>query len=82
MPSSTLTSKGQTTIPKEIREYLKLHPGDQIDFIVRDDGMVFLAPASINAKDLKAILHRPGMRTVTVEEMLRAVKSRAAALTK
>lgn len=82
MPTATLTSKGQTTIPKEIREYLKLHPGDQIDFIVQNDGTVFLAPAVTDARELKGILHRPGMKPVSVEEMRAAVRERAASRTK
>jgi len=82
MPTATLTSKGQTTIPKEIREHLHLHPGDQIDFIVQDDGTVVLAPAVTDARELKAILHRVGMKTLTVEEMSAAVRKRAAAKVK
>ncbi len=82
MPTSTLTSKGQTTIPKEIRDYLKLHPGDQIDFIVQDDGTVFLAPAVSDARELKGVLHRPGMKPVSVEEMRTAVRKRAASWAK
>lgn len=82
MSTATLTSKGQTTIPKEIRDYLKLHPGDQIDFIIQDDGMVSLAPARIDARELRAILHRPGMGTVSLAEMRRTVRSRAAGLSK
>jgi AbrB family looped-hinge helix DNA binding protein len=38
MATSLLTVKGQTTIPKKIREYLNLHPGDKIDFIVDENG--------------------------------------------
>jgi AbrB family looped-hinge helix DNA binding protein len=78
MPTATVTSKGQTTIPKEIRDYLKLHPGDQIDFIAADDGTVTLVPAMIDVTDLKAVLHRKGMKAVSVEKMRAVVKRRAA----
>lgn len=37
MPTSTLTSLGQTTIPKSIRDALHLQPGDRIEFIVEED---------------------------------------------
>jgi len=82
MPTATITSKGQTTIPKEIRDYLKLHAGDQVDFIAGDDGTVTLIPAMIDVMDLKAILHRRGMKTVPLEKMRAAVIKRAGALLK
>src|SRR5688572_15485594 len=53
MPSSTLTSKGQTTIPKEVRDHLKLQSGDQIDFVIQENGTVLLRPATIHVRELK-----------------------------
>ena len=82
MPTATVTSKGQTTIPKEIRDYLKLHPGGKADFITGDDGTVTLVPAMLDVMDLKAVLHRKGMKAVSVEEMKAVVRKRAAALSK
>jgi antitoxin PrlF len=38
MPTATLTSKGQTTIPREVREFLKLKPGDKLEFRLMPDG--------------------------------------------
>lgn len=46
MPSAALTTKGQLTIPKAIREMLRLKPGDGIEFVVRADGGVYVVPAS------------------------------------
>ncbi|WP_407541174.1 type II toxin-antitoxin system PrlF family antitoxin [Deinococcus radiomollis] len=43
---STLTSKGQTTVPKPIREQLRLDPGAEIDWTVQPDGSVLLRPAT------------------------------------
>lgn len=40
MPIGTLTSKGQVTIPKPVRDALELQPGDRIDFEVRDGVLV------------------------------------------
>jgi AbrB family looped-hinge helix DNA binding protein len=40
MSTSTLTSKGQTTIPKDVRKRLNLHPGDRLEFVIDDDGCV------------------------------------------
>jgi antitoxin PrlF len=48
----TLTSKGQTTIPKPIRDHLGLHAGDQLDFVIEPDGRVTLRPATIDVMDL------------------------------
>ena len=41
---SAITSKGQATIPKAIREHLHLKPGDRVKFFVHPDGTVFLLP--------------------------------------
>lgn len=76
MPSSVITVKGQTTIPKTIRNHLNLHPGDQIDFVIEDDGKVMLEPATLDVKELEGILHKPGMKAVTVKEMKAAIKRR------
>ena len=40
MTASTLTIKGQTTVPKSIREHLKLKAGDKVDFLIESDGRV------------------------------------------
>jgi antitoxin PrlF len=76
MSVSMVTSKGQTTIPKKIRDHLKIQPGDKIDFIIDSNGKVVLEPATLEVKELEGILHRPGMKTVPVEEMKKAVKKR------
>jgi AbrB family looped-hinge helix DNA binding protein len=76
MPSSTLTSKGQTTIPKLIRDHLKLRSGDQIDFLVRPDGVVVLRPATLNVRELKGMLHRKNMKAVSVDAMNEAIRRR------
>lgn len=76
MTVATVTTKGQTTIPKKIREHLKLHAGDRIDFIIDDKGKVLVQPATLDVKELDGVLHRPGMKTVSIEEMSRAIKAR------
>ncbi len=77
MSSATLTSKGQITIPKGIRDALRLGPGDRLDFFIQDDGRVFVQPATLKVTDLKGILYRKGARPVSVEEMCAAVIRRA-----
>ena len=69
MNSSTMTSKGQTTIPKEIRELLHLHVGDKIDFIIEPDNRVILCPSTTDIRHLKGLLKRKGGKKVSVELM-------------
>ena len=70
--ASTVTSKGQTTIPKAIRERLNLKPGDRVDFVVEDDGRALLVPATVHLSQLKGILPKPS-KTVTIDDMAAAV---------
>ncbi|RDE08160.1 AbrB/MazE/SpoVT family DNA-binding domain-containing protein [Pelagibacterium lacus] len=68
MSTATLTSKGQMTLPKEIREDLNLKAGDKVDF-VKVGGRYELRPRNLRAADFAGMLHRPGMRAMSVEEM-------------
>ncbi len=76
MPSSTLTSKGQTTIPKEVRDHLKLRSGDQIDFLIQHNGTVVVRPATLHVSQLKGILHRKNMKAIPVDAMNDAIRKR------
>jgi len=76
MPASLLTSKGQTTIPKQIRKYLHLEPGDRVDFVIDEKGKVILEPVTIDVRELEGILHRPGMKAVSTQDMHEAIKQR------
>ena len=75
MSTSTLTSKGQTTIPKDVRKRLNLHPGDRLEFVIDEDGRVLVLPASIDASELAGML-KPPARSVRVEDMNRAIRKR------
>ena len=68
----SVTSKGQTTIPKEIRDRLGLEAGTRIEWSI-EDGKATLRPRTIRAVDLAGILHRPGMKPLTIEEMDEAI---------
>jgi AbrB family looped-hinge helix DNA binding protein len=70
---STITSKGQTTIPGEIRRHLKLKPGDRIEFVVEPDGKVVLMPATVDVRELKGLL-APAPRRVSLEAMEAAIR--------
>ena len=78
MPAATLTSKGQTTIPLEVREFLKLKSGDRLEFKFNADGKtVTLRPANIPISDLKGLLKRDGMKPYQSNERNLAAKTRA-----
>ena len=76
---SAITVKGQATIPKAIREHLRLKPGDRIKFFVHPDGSVVLLPKR-PASDLRGIV-KSGRRPVTIEEMREATAANAAGIT-
>ncbi len=75
MPTATLTSKGQTTIPKEIRDYLLIDAGDRLEFIIDDTGRVILLPATLEVQSIKGIFPRP-KRPASVEEMRAAIRKK------
>jgi antitoxin PrlF len=76
---SAITAKGQTTIPKAIREHLRLKPGDRVKFFVHPDGSVVLLP-KLPASALRGIV-KPRRRPVTIAEMGAAAAAGAADVT-
>lgn len=68
MSSATVTSKGQITLPKEVRQELGLKAGDKVEFD-KVDGRFVLRPRNRSILELAGILHRPGMKAMTIEEM-------------
>ena len=68
---SALTRKGQATIPKAIREHLRLKPGDRVKFFVHPDGSVVLLPKLPVTALRGMVKHRDS--PVTIEEMNEAV---------
>lgn len=74
---SAITTKGQATIPKAIRDHLQLKPGDRVKFFVHPDGSVVLLPKR-PAIVLRGLLKSRRRRPVTIEEMNRAVAAGAA----
>ncbi len=73
---SAITVKGQATIPKAIREHLRLKAGDRVKFFVHPDGTVVLLP-KLPASALRGIL-KAKRRAVTISEMNAAVSEAAA----
>lgn len=77
MAYSTLTAKGQTTIPKRVRDRLGLKAGDRIEFVANDDGTASMVPATLHIADLVGCLPAP-KRAASLEDMDRAIRKRAA----
>ncbi|HUX89230.1 MAG TPA: AbrB/MazE/SpoVT family DNA-binding domain-containing protein [Gallionellaceae bacterium] len=68
---ATLTSKGQTTIPKEIRDELGMKPGDRMTFTLMPDSTVIMRVKSKKLSDLAGCLHKKGRKPVPVEQLSR-----------
>lgn len=68
---STLTSKGQTTIPKEIRDELGMKPGDRMTFTLMPDATVVMRVKSKSITELAGSLFKKGRKTVPVEQLSR-----------
>ena len=74
MPTSTVTSKGQVTIPKSIRDALGVGPGDRVLFVRHDDGTVVVRPETVDVRSLKGMLKDRVRRPISVEEMNEAIE--------
>lgn len=77
MPCATITSKGQVTIPKEIRDYLKLDTGTKVDFVITETGEVKVIPLVSNVKTLSGMLEQTEKKAATLEEMDKAIRKGA-----
>lgn len=69
MSDATLTTKGQTTIPKEIRERLGLEPGDKLTFTALSDGTVVMRAKTRKLLELAGSLTRADQPSVGIDEM-------------
>ena len=73
MATATLSSKGQITLPKVVRERLRVDTGDQVDFLLNDRGDVVVRAATLDISELKGLLKRSRARPVTIEDMNAAI---------
>ncbi len=74
MAISTLTSKGQITIPQKVRKQLCLRTGDKLDFQVDDNGLIVLSPANKGVSEVFGLLQHRAKRKVSVKDMDRELK--------
>jgi AbrB family looped-hinge helix DNA binding protein len=68
MATAAVTSKGQITIPVEVRKKLGLKPGDRVRFIEGENGEYILRPKTSSIMDLEGCVPWTG-KPVTIEEM-------------
>ena len=71
MAETTMTSKGQVTIPKSVRTQLDLKPGVKMDVQVEEDGSMRIRPKNLKFRDVFGMLatKSTSRKPVTVEEM-------------
>jgi AbrB family looped-hinge helix DNA binding protein len=73
MATATMTSKGQVTIPKEVRDALRLETGHRIAFQVREDGIVEMRPENVDLMSLRGIF-KSSVKGVTLKDMNEAIR--------
>ena len=77
MTTATMTTKGQVTIPLDVRQRLGLDAGDRIEFVELESGEYAIKPAIDDVRSLKGLLRKPS-KPVTVEDMNKAIRTRGA----
>jgi antitoxin PrlF len=75
MPEATLTSKGQLTLPKAVRDRLRVHAGDTVDFVIDPSGDIHVRAGRFDARDLQGLLRKPGRKPVSLEAMDDAIRA-------
>lgn len=81
MVELTMTSKGQITLNRRLREGLGLRPGDKVRVEVRPDGGLIIPPVHRRTRtwdDAVGILKRPGQPVLSIEDMNDAIAEAAA----
>ena len=77
MSTATLTSKGQITIPADVRRVLNVQTGDRVEFVQVEPGRFELVAATRSVRELKGLFGKAA-RTVSIDEMNRAIAERGA----
>lgn len=75
MSSATVTSKGQVTIPIDVRNRLGIETGDRIEFVEVADGEFVIRPAIQDVRALRGFLKKPS-KPVSTAKMREAIKKR------
>ena len=78
MTTATLTSKGQITIPADVRRSLNVQTGDRVEFVQIEPGRFEILAATRSVRELKGMFGKAA-RTVSIEEMNRTIAECGAA---
>ena len=76
MTTAVVTSKGQITIPKPVRDGLGVESGDRVEFVELERGVYTVVAATRDIRDLKGMIPKPA-RPVSVEDMNKAIRRHA-----
>lgn len=77
MTTATLTSKGQITIPADVRRVLNVQTGDRVEFVQIEPGRFEIVAATRSVRELKGMFGKPA-RCISIEEMNRTIAERGA----
>ncbi len=77
MSTATLTSKGQITIPADVRRALNVEAGDRVEFVQVEPGRFEVIPATRSVQSLKGMFGKP-KRSVSIAEMNATIARRGA----
>ena len=75
MAETMIDEDGHLLLPKEVREYLHLNPGDRLNIVIQDNGDVVIKSNLRDVRDLKGILP-PTSKPVSIADMNRAIRLR------
>lgn len=75
MSTATLTSKAQLTLPRTIRQHLRVQAGDAVEFIIDSAGEVRVRAGSLDVQELRGLLRKPGRKAVSLGAMDAAIRS-------
>ncbi len=76
MTTATITSKGQVTIPKNIRESLHLHTGDKLEFLITSEGDAIIRPITKTVDNIYGKLYRQNRKSISIEQMDLSIKNK------
>ncbi len=70
---STITSKSQITMPKKIRDKLNIHIGDKVEFLLDENGYVYISPVKSSLIKLKGMVP-PTHKKISLSDMQNAIE--------
>jgi antitoxin PrlF len=78
LATATVTSKGQITIPAQVRTALGVGAGDRLEFVEVEKGQFAIVAATRSVQELKGLFRAKRSKPVSIEEMNSAIVGRGA----